>query len=89
MSDRDYYRSLAEAVVRAWGNPTSPTDRIYQFLDFGLTYGPSETWPDLLTSAWAVGGMPSADPQDPCWPVAENIEKLVSFCREHLDLEQA
>ena len=90
----DYYRALASAVVRAGEHPTSPNDRIYQFLDFGLTYGPSEEWPDTLMDAWVIGSMPDpkADPSDPKalsfrqgrWPVHENIEKLIELCQKYL-----
>jgi hypothetical protein len=79
-----YYRSLAEAVLRAWEHPTSPQDRVFQFLDFGLTYGPSENWPDLLTEAWAVGSMPAEEEGLTVWPVDANMEKLVEHCREYL-----
>ena len=82
--ERAYYRSLADAIVRAWGNPTSPPDRIYKFLDFGLTYGPSEQWPEALLDAWVIGQQPSLD-KDHHWPVDENIEQLVEHCRAYLE----
>jgi hypothetical protein len=81
MSPDHYYTALAEAVVRAWDDPTSPPDRIYGFLDFGLTYGPCEDWPSLLIDAWAVGKMPSVEGE---WPDDQNITKLVDHCREYL-----
>ena len=76
-----YYRHLAETVVRAWEHPTSPPHKVYVFLDFGLTYGPSDTWPDTLIEAWAIGGMPGPVEE---WPCHENMWKLVEHCRTYL-----
>lgn len=85
MEHTPYYRHLAETVVRAWDeSPTSPTDKMYVFFDFGLVYGPSDLWPDTLVEAWSVGGMPSPT-KDLEWPCHENMEKMVEHCRAYLE----
>ena len=89
MSAEVYYRNLAETVIRAWENPSCSGDRIVQFLDFGLTYGPQpDDWPNRLTSAWVAGRMPSPCERDskgkPEWPCHENLQVMVEHCHAYL-----
>ena len=77
-----YYRHLAETVIRAWEHHTCPHDKIYQFLDFGLTHGPSDEWPDTLVEAWSIGKIPSPNRE---WPYQEHMESLVNHCRIYLN----
>lgn len=80
-SDADYYRHLADTILRMWAHSTSDLDKMYVFLDTGLVYGPSDAWPDLLVEAWTCAGMPDTDGN---WPCNDNFEKMVSLCRDYL-----
>ncbi len=81
VSHTAYYRGLAEAVLRAWENPTSDLIQVYTFLDVGLTYGPSDEWPDLLTEGWVTAGMSDAEGQ---WPSQTTFETLIESCKKYL-----
>lgn len=78
----DYYKHLAHTVLRMWEHPTSDLEKMYVFLNTGLTYGPSYDWPDLLIEAWTHAGMPDVDGS---WPCQDNFEKAVFICRDYIN----
>lgn len=76
-----YYRGLAQAVLRAWDHPTGNLTDLYTFLDYGLTFGPSETWPRHLTSGWAAAKLPDKDGN---WPCQKSFNRLIQACHNYL-----
>jgi len=78
-----YYRHLAETVLRAEQHPTSPNDKTFSFLDYGLTYGPSEQWPETLIEGWAAGQIRM--PDEDHWPSEEGMTELFDACRQYLE----
>lgn len=78
-----YYRHLAETVLRAEQNPTSPNDKTFSFLDYGLAYGPSEQWPKTLIKGWAAGQIRM--PDEDHGPSEEGMTELFDACRQYLE----
>jgi hypothetical protein len=77
-----YYRGLAETALRMMDHPTSDLRKLHTFVDVGLTYGPSETWPPLLLKGWSSASMPDAEGH---WPCGKMFERLAQACRDYLE----